>query len=208
MQLVAPAGDAGLHRADRYPEGLGDLGVVEVGDVTQHDRGAELLRELVERGVDGHAVGDRRHLAIGERVDGLGRDTVVADDVQAGAALAPAQLVERGVRGDPVRPRRELGATVEARQAPDDADHRLLGRVVGVAGRPGDAPAHGVDAVVVAAQQLVEGAPVAGLRGGDEVAVLGGRGHQPNVISPIEPRFGLAVLHPGSGPISRRAISR
>ena len=44
----------------------------------------------------------------------------------------------------------------------------------------GDPPAHGVDAVVVAAQQGVEGGAVAGLGGGDQrgvVAPVAG-GHQ------------------------------
>ena len=51
----------------------------------------------------------------------------------------------------------------------------------------------------MAAQQRVEGPPVAGLGGGDEIVVVGGRGHQPNVISPIEPRFGLAAAAPRIG---------
>ncbi len=101
---------------------------------------------------------------------------VVAGRVRGRPALALAQLVERGVGCDAVRPRREGGATVEAREPANDRDHRLLGGIVGVATRPHDAPADRVDAVVVAAQQRLDGAPVAGLGGGDERAVVGGLG--------------------------------
>ena len=92
------------------------------------------------------------------------------------APVTLAQLVEGGVGGDPVGPRRERGAAVEAGEPTHDRDHRLLRGVVGVATGTGDPPADGVDAVVVPAQQGVEGITVAGLGGGDERAVVGGVG--------------------------------
>ncbi len=162
-ELGATAGDPRLHGAERDRQHLGDLGVVEVGDVAQHDGSAELLGQVVEGVVDGHPQSGRLDAPLGERVDDLGPRLVVGDDVRRRPPAAAAQLVEGGVGGDAVDPRGERRAPVEAGEAADDADHRLLGGVVGVAAGAGDAPAHGVDAVVVAAQQPVEGVAIAGL---------------------------------------------
>ena len=86
---------------------------------------------------------------------------------------------------------------------PHDPDQRLLGGVVGIAGAAGDPAAHGMDAVVVAAQQAVErdrGRPPARQ---DELGVVGGHRRQAvNEISPSRPRYGLAVLQPLSRPSS------
>ena len=95
-------------------------------------------------------------------------------DVRGRASVTLAQLVEGGVGGDPVRPRRERRAAVEAGEAAHDRDHRLLGGVVGVSTGTGDPPADRVHPVVVPAQQGVEGVTIAGLGGGDERSVVGG----------------------------------
>ena len=150
-------------------EHLGDLGVVEVGDVAQHDRGAELLGQVVERVVDGHPVDDGVDAGArraGRRPRATGRRRRRRAAPAAGArrrSSSSAALV--AMRYDP---RRERRAAVEPGEAADDADHRLLGGVVGVAAGAGDAPAHRVDAVVVAAQQAVERVAVAGLGGGHQ----------------------------------------
>ena len=73
--------------------------------------------------------------------------------MQLRPATALAELVEGGVGGDAIAPGGERGSSVEAVDRPHDPDQRLLGGVVGIAGSAGDAPAHGVDPVVVAAQQ-------------------------------------------------------
>ena len=87
-ELAAAAGDPRLDGADRDVERLGDLGVVEVGDVAQHDRHPELLGQLGERGVDRHRSATPRRCAVGERVDGLGRcSSSSRDDVERGRRL-------------------------------------------------------------------------------------------------------------------------
>ena len=90
-----------------------------------------------------------------------------------GAALAAAQLVEAGVGRHPVGPGGEGGAAVEAPDAAGDGDQGLLGGVEGVGLVAGQPAAHGVDPVVVAAQQRVEGGAVALLGGADERLVVG-----------------------------------
>ena len=71
----------------------------------------------------------------------------------------------------------------------DDADHRLLGGVVGVVRGADDPPAHGMHTFVVEPQQPVERDPVARLRGGHELGVVGGHRRQAvNVISASLPR--------------------
>ena len=54
-----PRGDPGAHRPGGHVEHLGDLRVVEVAEVPQHDRDPELLGDLRERGVDVEAGVDR-----------------------------------------------------------------------------------------------------------------------------------------------------
>ena len=96
--------------------------------------------------------------------DGGGADLPDAEVVGQpghGAPLAAAQLVEAGVGGHPVRPGGEGGAPVEAPDAADDGDQRLLGGVERVGVVAGQPAAHRVDPVVVAAQQRVEGGAVA-----------------------------------------------
>jgi hypothetical protein len=169
-----PAGDAGANGARRDLEHGGDLGVVEAELVAEHDRRPELLGEAGEgvvqdRAVDHRVVEARSPARCGV---GLGRVGVEAGD--RSAAPAP-QLVEARVGGDPVAPGGEGAAAVEAREPPDDGDQRLLGGVVGIGVVPGEAAADGVDAVLVAAQERVEGAPIAGLGGLDERRIVRGR---------------------------------
>lgn len=61
---------------------------------------------------------------------------------------------------------------VESGQAPDDGDQRFLGGVESVGLLTADPPAQRMDPVVVPSEQPVEGAPVAGLSGGDELEVI------------------------------------
>ena len=92
-------------------------------------------------------------------------------EAEAGPAPAAAQLVQAGVRGDPVHPGAGGRPPIEAGQPADDGDERLL-RGVGRVGRvPGQTGAHGVDEVEVAPQQGVERGAVAGLGRGDELVV-------------------------------------
>src|ERR1041385_4922153 len=87
----AAPGDARPHGADRDTERIGDLLIVEVAEVTQDNRGAEVRGQVSERGVDvealHHALVDRARAVVGfgDFVDG-GRP-----------AGAPAGLVERSI---------------------------------------------------------------------------------------------------------------
>ena len=159
------------------PRRLGDLGVVEVTDVAHHDRHAELLGQIGEGGVDRDPVDDALDLALGELV-GRARGAaatsvgVVADDVQLrpAARACGARRGRRWWRCDSVQVANEERPSKRSIDA-HDPDQRLLGGVVGVAGGAGDPAAHGVDAVVVAAQQGIERVAVAALGGNDEVLV-------------------------------------
>jgi hypothetical protein len=124
----AATGDAALDRADRDVEHRCDLGIVEVGDITQHHRHAEVLRQGQQRSIEQVAVTELLDAITGR---GVGSFVAVA---YVGALLpvlvaarqqrpapAPAQLVEAGVGGDAVCPGTERGTTVEAGQP---AHHR------------------------------------------------------------------------------------
>ena len=77
-ELAAAAGDPRLDGADRDVEHLGDLGVVEVGDVAEHDGGPEVLGQAVEGVVDRDPVDDALERRSAQRIDDLGRRRVVA----------------------------------------------------------------------------------------------------------------------------------
>ena len=70
-ELAATTGDARLDGADRDVQHLGDLGVVQVGDVAEHHGGAELLGQRLQGVVDRDPVGDGVEAALGHRVDGV-----------------------------------------------------------------------------------------------------------------------------------------
>jgi hypothetical protein len=72
------------------------------------------------------------------------------------AALAAAELIEAGIGRYPICPRAERRASVESVEVAHDRDHRVLRGVGGVGVVAGDSAAHGMNAVVVTAQQLVE----------------------------------------------------
>ena len=97
-ELGPPAGDAGPHRARRDAEGVGDLRVVEIAEVPEHDRGAELLGQLGERVVDGQAVRedvDRRRPRWRRPRRGRGRRAARAPPAACDAAA------RRGTRSSP-----------------------------------------------------------------------------------------------------------
>ena len=92
-----------------------------------------------------------------------------------GPSLSSAKLVESGVGRHPVRPSAELGPAVKARQPPHDAHQRFLGGVKTVGVVAGDASAHGIDLILMTAQQDLHRPAVAGLRGGYQVMIVGAR---------------------------------
>lgn len=225
-ELRPASGDAALHGADGHPEALGDLAVVEVVDVAEHDGDPELLGQVGDGTLEVGSVGDRRVdgvvgvLAdtVGEvdRLVGAGGTVASARERHGRPSTTPPELVEAGIGGHAVRPGGERRAAVETGQATCDGDEGLLGGVGGVGGVAGDPPAHGEDAVVVTAQQLLERVAVAALRGchQGEIVVGGcdgarlasrrvsGRSPQPmTVISLMAPRYGLS-WQPSDGPSS------
>ena len=91
---------------------LGDLGVVEVGDVAEHDRHAEVLRQL-RRAPRRSPAGRRSRRgatpASGSTTSDAGVAAVdrCASHRRVGPPPPAAQLVEAGVGGDAVHPRAE-----------------------------------------------------------------------------------------------------
>ena len=102
-----------------------------------HERQAHRLvgdGSLGRVGLDGGVGGDRLDPGdLGKRVEvrGLGR-AGAAEVHRACAAGAAVEHVEAHVRGDPVEPRAQRGAALEAVKAPPGADHRLLHGVLGL----------------------------------------------------------------------------
>ena len=132
-----------------------------------------MVGQVGEGGVDGTAGrrrGSSRRSAVG--VGDLGRRAVVVERVPVRPPPPAAQLVEAGVGGDAVGPRAERGPAVEAAQAANHGDHRFLGGVGHVGIVAGDAPAHGMAAVVVTSKRLVEGSPIATLGCDHQFAVV------------------------------------
>ena len=176
----ATSRDSGLHGPDRDVEGFGDLGIVEVCDVAQDHGNPEVLGELIECGVEDESVGKRFGVPVGSRIDRFG-SIILTDHVERRTTLPLSQLVERCVRGDAVGPGAERRPPVETGKAAHDLDQCFLAGVVGVARAPGNSSTHGVDAVVVATQQLVERELIAALSGGDQSSVVEVAGNERSV---------------------------
>jgi hypothetical protein len=155
----------------RDAEHLGDLGVVETDEVAEDDGGADVRSQPAEGDVDVCPVGHR--LDEGGRIDGADVEGVEGLVLPGFRAPAPAaELVEARVGRHPVRPGGEGGTAVEARQASDNGDHRLLQGVGGVGVVAHDPPAHGVEPVGVAPEQQVERAAIAGVDRRHELRVV------------------------------------
>ena len=161
LRQPGPApGDARSDSPGRNLQDQADLGVIASGHVSEHHRRSELLGQLGQRGIEVEA---RRHR--GRVIGGsCAREAVAGLDQRGrGSPAASSQFVKGSVGRDPVGPGRELGLAVKAGEPFDDGDERLLGGVlpVGVVAR--EAPADGVDLIVMLSQQLLEGAPISSL---------------------------------------------
>ena len=88
------------------------------------------------------------------------------------AATPPAELVETGVGGDPVRPGRERRAAIEAVESLDDRDQRLLGGVESVGVVSCESATDCVDAGLMLLQKGIKGATIAALCGGDQPEIV------------------------------------
>ena len=100
--------------------------------------------------------------------------------MQPGQTFALAKLVKRSVGGNAIGPGAERCSLIKARQAPSDLDECFLASVVGILGPAGDPATDCVDAVVVAAQELVHRASIATLGCGDQL-IIGERIHQRDI---------------------------
>lgn len=169
------ARDTRLDSPDRNIEDLGDLSVVEVGNITQHDGRPEIFGECVESIVEDQPIAHVLQAFFGHWIDYLGDKVAVfsvSDRVECWSAFAFAELVERSVCRDAICPRAERGTTVETRKVPRDLDQRLLAGVVGVSGTSSDPPTDCMDPVVVKAQKLVERVSITALGGSNECLVI------------------------------------
>lgn len=167
--------DARTHGTGCQIQDFGDLGVVEAGEIAQHDRHAELLREQRQAQIDV----DRGGNGVG-RIAGLGSPEwglcggLVLGQPGVGSPAATPEFVEARVGGHSVRPGGELGPSVEAGEPSDDRDQGLLGGIERVGIVAGEPPADRVDPVLVQAQEFVEGPPVPALSGRDQRLFVSG----------------------------------
>ena len=150
--------DPGPYGTRRNPEHFGNLGVIEVTDVSQHDSGAIFGRQREKGGIERQAIGDTRG-RIGEQwraVVGIGK----TGDWSPSSA---AHLVEAGICRDPIHPGRELRPTVETGESSQHGDEGFLRGVRGVGVIARHSPAQHPDARLLSTQQLVERVTIAGL---------------------------------------------
>ena len=170
---TSPTSDATPHCSGCEVEHLGDLGVVEPGEISEYDRRLEFLGELRKRIVDVDAGGDG--LAGIERratTEGLIRDVLVIREAGLRATTPPTELVETGVGGDPVRPGRERRAAVEAVESSDDGDQCLLGGVERVGVVSCESATDRIDAGLMLVQKGIKGVTVSALSGGDQPEIV------------------------------------
>lgn len=191
-------GDARPDCAGGQIEDLGYPGVVEPGHVPQHHRGPELFGQPGQGGVDVDYRRDRL-AQLGPGLAAANRSDPVVDVGQTGLGptVTPPEFVEGGVGGDPVSPSGEPGPPVEAGEALGDGDQGFLGGVEAVGVVAGQSPAHGVDPILVAAQELVQGSLIPGLRGRHQrpIVVLAAAGSVPAGPGHVFD-FGAPVVRP------------
>ena len=165
----------------RPPLAWSDLWPGPAEHVAQDQDRALATRELLHRGQErelhalpqrvprrgvGHGRREPLEPLVGERLDGLG------------PARPALELVEAGVRRDPVQPGVHGGAALEPLERPPGAQQRLLHEVLGVVDRAEHPVAVDLQRVAVGLHELPERALVAGGRRGQEAALLGD-GHLP-----------------------------
>ena len=177
-----------VDRGDARLEQLGDLGRLPAQHLAQDQHGALARRQVLQRGDEREP--DRlapdgdvgRVASSATSPSGIGWIHVVSGSMlrfsidrllrraeihRPGAPLAAAEHVEADVRRDPVQPRAQRGAALEAVVAAPGADERLLHRVLGLERRAEHAVAVGrqLGAVCLeAALELAGGGPRGGRR--------------------------------------------
>jgi hypothetical protein len=114
-------------------------------------------------------IGDRRDRVVQARVG-------VGVDGDLGAPRPAVELVEAGVRGDPVEPRPHRGAPLEAIERSPGLQERLLSGILGVVERAEHAVAVHLQRAAVGVDELGERALVPRARGAHERAFVADRG--------------------------------
>ena len=145
-----------VDRRHRCLEKLGDLRRLPVQHLAEDERGPLARRKVLERGDErepDRLVRDRHVGRVRSREDPgrlAPRVQVVEDRLLSGAEihrartpLAPVQRVEADIRRDPVEPRAQGRAALEAVDRPPGADECLLHRVLGLERRAEHAVAVG-----------------------------------------------------------------
>jgi len=194
--------DSGAHGARWDVEDIGDLGIVKPGHVPEDERFPEVVGQL------GQSV--RQLVPVGQAL--IEGSVAVDDGLQVGKAgggttRAPAQLVEAGVGGNAVHPRRETGAPLEAIDTAGNGDQGLLGGVHRIGFVAGNPTAYRVDPIDLPAQETIHGVAIAGLGGLDQIA-LGLGGHDRGRVSAgsdasMGPRLGRVPTFSGLPPVRR-----
>ena len=185
-ERVEGAAQAGVHGAAREVEHRRDLA----------RRVAEQVPEDDHRAVLGAERGERRHHVLAQAAV-----VVERSDVRHGARPRPQRAgprpVDRAVDHDPVQPRAERPAAVEAVQRPQRRQERLLGDVLGGRRVVDDEPGGPVGRGPVAAEELVDRVRRPGLGGADErrLAPAIPRGGSGDCPAPHE-RYGDALRAP------------
>ena len=100
------------------------------------------------------------------------RNVLAIREARLWAATPPAELVETGVGGDPVRPGRERRAAVEAVESSDDGDQCLLGGVERVGVVSCESATDRIDAGLMLVQKGIKGVTVSALSGGDQPEIV------------------------------------
>ena len=169
-----PPRQARSHGPDGDTEHLGNFGIVEVGDVAQHEGDPKVVGDLRE------SRGNRTRLVemvgkIGCRVRigvwclGGGEHNWVGG--AWGASNTP-NFVNRGVGGDAVDPGRQARPSVEAGEPANDRKKGVLYRIVGAFPRENHAMAYGMNRVVVQSQQSIDGFTLAGAGTNEQVGLV------------------------------------
>lgn len=153
-----------LDGADGDLEGVGDLGQRLALEVVQHEQGAVVGREPIERpldGVDGGGAFVGRRARRGQGLDRV--EEVAGGDLADPPTPPPAQGLAAAVDDDPSQPGVEASGVTEPASVAPGIEDGVLGRVAGVGLVAEDRPGGPVDAVDPMFHQGPERRPVAGL---------------------------------------------
>ncbi len=181
-QHSATASDATLDGADGHVEDRGDLGIVQVSNITQHHWDPKVLGERSERGIDLFAIAELFDAFTSGRVSAVMQVVfapvvLVVSTSDQGPSSSPTEFIQAGVGGDAIGPRAERRTAVETGETTHHCDHGFLCCIGSVGLVAGDSPADAEHAVVVPSEELVERTAVATLRCADKCSIVERHSH-------------------------------